>query len=189
MTDEEFDDRVTFSAPLPVPYLHECLAYDAETGKLSWKERPRAHFKNDRSHIAWNRRWAGSAAGSLNGNGYLTIRLNGAHFKAHRAIWAMTHGEWPTQIIDHINRTKTDNRLTNLRLATHSLNIRNADIRANNRSGYVGISMQENRWKAQIQINGESYHLGLYPTLREANAARQGALHVLEKRGETYDQR
>ena len=42
--------------PLPsAEELHRVLAYDPLTGILTWKERPRADFKTDRSHKVWNK--------------------------------------------------------------------------------------------------------------------------------------
>lgn len=39
------------------------------------------------------------------------------------------YGEWPEGPLDHINRDRLDNRISNLRKATTADNVRNAKIR------------------------------------------------------------
>ena len=75
--------------------------------------------------------------------------------------------------IDHINRDKLDNRVINLREATHSLNM--ANKYQCNKSGFKGVSyaywIKSDRWVARISKNGKRYHIGTYKTPEEAASA------------------
>lgn len=74
--------------------------------------------------------------------------------KKHRKIWENENGKIPEGFeIDHINRDDSDNRLENLRLATHSENNRNVapkKKRAKIHSKYKGVNWHNNRWRATI---------------------------------------
>ena len=77
---------------------------------------------------------------SVNSGGYLNVALGlgqrGAQStqKVHRLV-ALTFLENPEdkEMIDHINRVKTDNRLENLRWATREENMRNQPVHSNNK--------------------------------------------------------
>ena len=57
--------------------------------------------------------------------------------------------------VDHINRIRDDNRVDNLRWATHSENQQNTTISKNNKSGhkYISYSKRDNKWKFDKRIN------------------------------------
>ncbi len=46
--------------------------------------------------------------------GYLVGSFDNTMFLAHREAWAVHHGEWPCDEIDHIQPKRADNRLCNL---------------------------------------------------------------------------
>lgn len=103
--------------------LHERLSYDPETGVLTWRDRPREHFPTEKAWRAWNEQRAARPVNAPGGANYLRVNLTVGGRKrillSHRIAWAMVNGRWPPDEIDHINRNRADNRLANLREATH----------------------------------------------------------------------
>lgn len=78
-------------------------------------------------------------------------------------------------IIDHINRNKLDNRKSNLRIATASVNAINKGLQSNNTTGYAGVyfNKKSRTWNARVKVKGKIICLGTFPTKEEAIAARQ----------------
>jgi HNH endonuclease len=115
---------------IPVGYLQECFEADTEAGVVRWKEqRSASHFCTPSAEAAF-RRFAGRVAGRVHRTGYLvvTITFQAKAYKvlAHRIVWALHYGAWPTQYIDHINRVRLDNRIANLRDVSRLENARNS---------------------------------------------------------------
>ena len=87
------------------------LRYDAEQGHLYW-------LKADR------RRRTDVPAGCLAKTGYWVVRVNYRQYLAHRVAWLMATGTDPGELeVDHVNWDRSDNRLCNLRLASHAENM------------------------------------------------------------------
>lgn len=84
--------------------------------------------------------------------------------------------------VDHVHSDDTlDNRKANLRLATHSQNKCNVKRRADNKSGYKGVSWskQKNKWQAHIESKGKQINLGLFTNLVDAAIAYDKAAKEL----------
>lgn len=164
---------------LPEPaLLRKLLRYEPETGKLYWLERTLEMFPHARACISWNARFARKEAlTSLDRKGYRRGAIFNKFYAAHRVIWAIVHGEWPPEQIDHINGDKQDNRLGNLRAVSNSENLKNQKRPKNNTSGIIGVywNKQLVAWHAQIKINGKKKHLGTYQCIGAAAAARASA--------------
>lgn len=140
--------------------LKQALHYDPETGVFVWRRKP---CKN---------REAGSLAGNTQNTGYRVIRVNGTLYKAHRLAWLYVHGCWPSQYIDHINGQKADNRIENLREATHAENMENRlRAHANNKLGVLGVTKEKGRFVARIRVSGRLLHVGAYATAEAAGSA------------------
>ncbi len=66
--------------------------------------------------------------GYLNRLGYVQYNIIGKSQMAHRIVWEAFMGEIPNGYeIDHINTIRDDNRISNLRLMTHSQNCNNPE--------------------------------------------------------------
>ena len=163
--------------------LHRLLEYLPHIGRLRWRERtPDMFVVGQRSAEdvcrAWNARWAGGyALSTLDTYGYHVGLIYRRHYKAHRVIWCMAHGEWPEGIVDHKNGYRANNRLENLRVTTVAENHRNQKLRANNTSGHMGVSWdkRDRKWQAQIMRDGRRMHLGYFARIEDAVAARKAA--------------
>jgi len=151
-------------AILSQAYLKTLFYYNPETGVLTWRNRPRDHFKTRRAFNIWNTRFSGKEAGSDNGQGYLVAKINNTNYIAHRVIWCLETGAWPKDQLDHIDHDRMNNKFANLREATHQENLRNQTLDSRNTSGIAGVywSTQNQKWRAQIRVNGKNKHLGYF---------------------------
>lgn len=79
------------------------------------------------------------------GDGYKLMRHkpSNTYLAQHRAAYAFMTGYWP-QVVDHINRDKTDNRWMNLRGCTHRGNCRNM-VSATSRLSVLAQKRQSKR--------------------------------------------
>lgn len=155
---------------IPASELHRYLVCDFETGKLFWKERSMDMFDQDFVGKRWNDRYAGKEAFTSSHNGYFLGRIHKRGYQAHRVVFAMFHGRWPGELLDHIDLDKTNNRPENLREATRLQNAWNKSLTAQNSSGFKGVSYDRatGRWCAQIWQNGKHHFLGRFDTPESA---------------------
>lgn len=171
--------------PLPTPeLLRQLLSYDPETGRLFWKERSRDLYTSkyekmaDEMHRRFNRNMAGREAFvRTDGFGYFQAMIFGRWLKAHRVIAAMVTGSWPEREVDHINGDRRDNRSCNLRIVSHTENMRNCALSRRNKSGKTGVSWNKvhNKWQAAICVNRKTIPLGMYENIDDAVQARRDA--------------
>ena len=130
-----------------------CLSlFDYQNGKLFWKVSKGTAKAGDKAHS--------------NGNGYKAIKVNQKVYLEHRLIWLWHHGYIPIEL-DHIDGNPSNNKIENLRLATHSENMRNTRIRKDNKSGVKGVHWckSKNKWKVQLSFDGKQQYLGRYDSL------------------------
>lgn len=140
----------------------EDLRYDLETGDFHWRRTRCGPRRNS------------TVAGCLNSQtGYINIALDLKRYQAHRLVWLYNYGVFPEGDLDHINRNRADNRLSNLREATRTQNLRNSSIRSNNTSGYKGVTWvsEKGKWRAQIFNSYKIHHLGYFDDIEKAAQA------------------
>lgn len=91
----------------------------------------------------------------------------------HRVIMDAQPGEY----VDHIDGTPLNNERENLRIVTNSQNNMNKGSRSDNTSGRRGVYWHKavKKWCAEIKVNGEKIHLGLFEDLEAASAAHEAA--------------
>ena len=109
--------------------------------------------------------------------GYHRVKIGKSRYYCHRLAWLMVHGEWPTCMVDHINRDQFDNRICNLRQASAVENQYNRPAQKNNTSGIKGVVWRKARgvWQVTFRVNKKTTHFGSYKTLEEAKAAAERA--------------
>lgn len=141
-------------------FFSQYLDYNPETGEFRWR---RSTARQS------SRAVAGQIAGNVSVHGYLRIAVRGRRYSAHHIAWIMVNGSVPPGMeIDHINRNRSDCRISNLRLATHSQNCANKSY-ANR--GLKGTTRVKNKWQAQICRGGKKYHLGRFSSEEDAHQA------------------
>jgi hypothetical protein len=116
----------------------------------------------------------GTRAGFLRKDGYRVINVSKpkkCQMLEHRAVWLMTHGYLPTEL-DHIDRNKSNNALSNLHEVTRAENNRN---KVSNK----GIKKSCKKWTAEMRCQGKYYYLGRFDTQEEAMLARKKAENTL----------
>ena len=77
--------------------------------------------------------------GSLDKYGYLIIKIKGKQYKAHKIVWLLNYGHFPEKELDHINRNKLDNRISNLRESNRIQQNLNKDFKPNKNTNVIGI--------------------------------------------------
>lgn len=160
----------------PVDMIRKVVQYEPESGIFKWTKRDASLFKGGKSQAdSWNNRFAGKSAFSTKRDGYLCASIFNVSYSAHRVAWAISHGYWPIQEIDHINGDRSDNRLANLRLADRSEQRRNCSVSKRNKSGIIGVCYvaAEKKWKAYISSEGKQINLGLYADFESAVESRK----------------
>ena len=147
-------------------YVRSRLSY-REDGRLIWKSKDGA-----------SKTKIGSVAGSVcKYRGYRSIRMKGHAWRENRLVWLIHNGEWPAGEVDHINGSRDDNRIENLRVVTFSQNQQNTGLPRNNTSGYRGVFFlpSKQRYRASIGYGGKRVILGDFVTLSEAASAYEAA--------------
>lgn len=152
--------RRPFSLKKLIARVNEFLSYDRRTGIFRWKKTKKGVR-------------VGDIAGHCARQGYRYICLDYRKYSGHRLAWLIVHGIFPPDEMDHKNKRRDDNRISNLRLATKAQNQGNSKIPTTNKHGHKGATIEKKtrRWKAQIQVNGKRINIGTFATPRQAHEA------------------
>ena len=122
-------------------------------------------FKRDR----WKSK-VGKIAGTKDGKGYLRVRLNWNMYSIHRLVWMYHNGDFPKSLLDHIDGNRLNNKIENLREATHYENNVNSRKQIDNTSGYKNVTWRKDKQKWQVKCNsfGKTYYGGYYDDIEKA---------------------
>lgn len=143
----------------------ELLSYEPETGRLVWLANTGKKAVNQ----------VGASAGSKNAkSGYVVVSIFGKRYQAHRLAWALMTGSWPDGEVDHIDGNRANNRWSNLRAVSRSVNAQNQrHPQRNNKSGFLGVHAYRGKFRAVIRVAGRKspVQIGAYATAEEAHQA------------------
>ncbi len=125
-------------------------------------------------------RWgSGRILGTLPSSGYIQLRIKGKTYRAHRLAWLYVYGEWPIYSIDHINRIKTDNKISNLRDANSFIQNQNKPIVNKNSHGLKGIYKNKSgKFVAICRNNKIRKQIGCFATANEAHLAYMSYINI-----------
>lgn len=154
MTPKEKNSKLTAA------WFRANMDYDSSTGVFSWSK---PGFGRTVGKIVGSRLWS-------KGKSYLTMKVAGEIYYAHRLAWLHHYGEWPDGFVDHIDEDRTNNAIENLRLATPS---QNAARRPTKRSisPSRGVFPHGTGYVARLHFNNKRHYLGYFSTVEAAQAA------------------
>jgi hypothetical protein len=114
----------------------------------------------------------------LSTNGYYQITIRYDKIKKNPRIHRLVAETFIPNLenlksIDHINRNKLDNRVSNLRWVSTSNNMRNIEKKINKTSKYIGVyfAKQRNKYHARGRLNGKSVCIGYFDNEEDAGRA------------------
>ena len=133
---------------------------------MNWNE----IFRYEDGNLYWlkpgHKRRLHRPAGYLVPSGYIRTKINGKDYYVHRIVWEMHNCQIPNGFeIDHIDRNRSNNKISNLRIATSQENKRN------NKSGGFTWCKRNKVYVAQIKIDLKRKFLGHYDNIIDARAA------------------
>ena len=122
---------------------------------------------------------AGAVVGSIDVRGYRIIAVDKRDYRAHRLAFLYMTGKWPEGDVDHRFGVHDDNRWSEIRDVSHSVNGENQrGPRANTTSGYLGVASRANgMFTAQIRVRGTHVYFSDPATAHEAYLAAKRRLH------------
>lgn len=148
---------VSSACALTAERLRSVLDYDKGTGLWTWLK-------------------DGKRAGTRRKDGYVQISVDRRLYLSHRLAWLWMTGDWPPGEIDHCDVVPGNDAWANLRLADRQKSSANTRRRADNKSGFKGVSALPNGlWLACIKKNGRTIHLGRFGDASDAHAAYRAA--------------
>lgn len=130
--------------------------FEYVNGSLYWKNSKKGVKKN-------------KLAGHLDKAGYIRVAYKGRKFLVHRLIYAMHNGSVP-KFLDHINCNRNDNRIENLRPATHEQNLQNQLTPKNSTSKVKGVNWNKNinKWLVRLCVNKKRIFCGYFDNFDDA---------------------
>lgn len=91
---------------ISIDRVRHLFAYDAETGALTWRNRPSHHTKKS---------IVGTLAGNIIHNGHRVVIIGGETYQASRLAWAHHYGAWPAYRLKFDDGDPANLRVSNMR--------------------------------------------------------------------------
>ena len=143
--------------------LRELVAYDPDTGIVSWLPRP--------DQDEFNELFAGKPAGYFrDGYGTINLRPEKCQISYAKVAWCLHTGQWPKHMVGHIDEDRRNFRWSNLQ----EFDVEKARQRRRTwgKSGIKGVGYCEGRrlaWRGQIYYEGHG-HQKYFESKEEASA-------------------
>lgn len=140
-------------------------------------------------------------AGTLSHQGYWVVCYRGVMRSAHRIVIELDIGRdlLIEEHVDHEDRNSENNKKSNLRVVSRSVNARNLSKRVANTSGVTGVNLhrqvgRSDRWCAQARRLDGSRWIKMFSTIKYgyegafklACEARKEMIEELNKQGAGY---
>lgn len=120
----------------------------------------------------------GDIAGHKRKNKYWYVSFNYSQLLVHRVVYFMYYKTDITNYkIDHIDQDQSNNKVENLRIATHQQQQFNKKGKQNSSSKYKGVNWakQQNKWRASICVNKKRMHIAYFENEIDAAKAYDAA--------------
>jgi hypothetical protein len=151
---------------IDIDKLRERIAYDKTKGLFMYLKPSNSATKG------W---WEGT----VSAQGYCRLHFGGRGIQAHNVAWMLTYGKITEGLeVDHIDGDRTNNKISNLRLATRSQNLYNRpNLRGDTSIGKgVSIHRKTGLWRVRLNVNKEQMNFGYYRDLELAELVAQEAI-------------
>ncbi|MCK7142563.1 HNH endonuclease [Enterobacter asburiae] len=130
--------------------------------------------------------------GNLDRNGYLVFTSGVGceegkirNYKVQRMIYMVCTGEWPP-VVDHLDRNKLNNHISNLKASDTTNNTHNRAKRKHSQQEYVGIRKEESgKYAAIIRDNGKFCRVGGFHDAKHAALFRD-VMALYTRESNTY---
>ena len=136
---------------------------------ISTKKHPNTFTMVDNGAFAFLNQWKWYAWKKGNNlYAHRNICLNGKKtiIRMHRIILGN-----PSFLIDHFDGDGCNNLINNLRLCTNIQNIHNSKLHKDSTTGFKGVSVYKNKFRARIRFRAKEKSLGYFETKNEAALA------------------
>ena len=91
--------------------------------------------------------------GTVNGGGYLIVRINYKFYYVHQLVYIYHYGSIPENcVIDHIDHVRQNNRIENLQAIRNSENSRKKRYNWSGHKNIVKSLRDENKWDIKLRI-------------------------------------
>jgi hypothetical protein len=142
--------------------------FDCIDGHLVWKVSKAKRIK------------IGDNAGTISKDGYVRVFVDGKSYLAHKLVYLIEHGDMPTEL-DHIDRNKLNNDVSNLRPCTRSENSINRSLFANNKTGIKNVHKHSfGKYQVSFRRNNKHIYCGLFDDLELAELVAIEAVHKVD---------
>ena len=142
--------------------------FDCIDGHLVWKVSKAKRIK------------IGDNAGTISKDGYVRVFVDGKSYLAHKLVYLIEHGDMPTEL-DHIDRNKLNNDVSNLRPCTRSENSINRNLFVNNKTGIKNVHKHScGKYEVSFKRNNKNIYCGLFDDIELAELVAIEAVHKVD---------